>query len=99
LTIQAEEYLAQYDFIFKNSSDAFLGCAQAIAHIYSDKIEKMTGYPVTLSTSGGTSDARFIKDLCPVIELGLMNATAHHIDEHARVSDLILLQKIYEDLF
>jgi succinyl-diaminopimelate desuccinylase len=48
-----------------------------------------------LSTSGGTSDARFIKDFCPVAELGLQNATAHMIDEHVRVDDVRDLAKLY----
>ncbi|MGA7326030.1 MAG: succinyl-diaminopimelate desuccinylase [Rhodomicrobium sp.] len=48
-----------------------------------------------LSTAGGTSDARFIKDLCPVAELGLLNATAHKIDECVPVSDLEKLSRIY----
>jgi succinyl-diaminopimelate desuccinylase len=48
-----------------------------------------------LSTSGGTSDARFIKDFCPVAELGLQNATAHMVDEHVRVDDVRDLAKLY----
>ncbi|MBQ4875092.1 MAG: succinyl-diaminopimelate desuccinylase [Rickettsiaceae bacterium H1] len=55
-----------------------------------------------ISTSGGTSDARHIKDFCPVIEFGLLNATAHQINEHATTRDIVNLSKIYEcflDLF
>ena len=48
------------------------------------------------SLSGGTSDARFIKDSCPVAELGLLNATAHKVDEHTTISDLETLTAIYE---
>lgn len=48
-----------------------------------------------LSTTGGTSDARFIKDFCPVAELGLQNATAHMVDEHVRVDDVRDLAKLY----
>nr|MBP9655339.1 M20/M25/M40 family metallo-hydrolase [Rhodocyclaceae bacterium] len=50
-----------------------------------------------LSTSGGTSDGRFIADICPeVIELGPLNATIHKIDECVAVSDIDLLSRIYE---
>ncbi|HWA01795.1 MAG TPA: succinyl-diaminopimelate desuccinylase [Caulobacterales bacterium] len=49
-----------------------------------------------LSTSGGTSDARYIKDYCPVAELGLRNASAHMVDEHVRVDDVRDLARCYE---
>lgn len=60
-------------------------------------IAKHTGINTKISTSGGTSDARFIKDYCPVIEFGLLNKTAHHIDEHVLVNDLKLLKDIYKE--
>ena len=47
------------------------------------------------SSSGGTSDARFLKDLCPVIEFGLVNATMHKRDEAVAVEDLSALARIY----
>ena len=58
------------------------------------RMEHRTTTPV-LSTSGGTSDARFIKDVCPVAELGLQNATAHMVDENVRVDDVRDLAKLY----
>ena len=48
-----------------------------------------------LSTTGGTSDARFLKDVCPVIEFGLSNATMHKRDEAVAVADLEALARIY----
>ncbi len=51
-----------------------------------------------LSTSGGTSDARFIKNYCPVVEFGLVGQTMHKIDEHAAVQDIEALSAIYEDV-
>ena len=57
--------------------------------------EAVTGMPAAAGTGGGTSDARFIKDLCPVVELGLCNATAHQVDEAAPVADLDTLADIY----
>jgi succinyl-diaminopimelate desuccinylase len=58
-------------------------------------IEEITGRTPELSTSGGTSDARFISSYCPVIEFGLVGQTMHQIDERTPVSDLEKLTKIY----
>jgi succinyl-diaminopimelate desuccinylase len=58
-------------------------------------IEEVTGRKPELSTSGGTSDARFIASYCPVIEFGLVGQTMHQIDERAAVSDLEKLTRIY----
>ena len=51
-----------------------------------------------LSTTGGTSDARFLKDLCPVIEFGLCNATMHKRDEAVALADLDALSRIYASI-
>jgi succinyl-diaminopimelate desuccinylase len=58
-------------------------------------IAEVTGRTPKLSTSGGTSDARFIKDYCPVLEFGLVGQTMHQVDECAPVSDLVTLTAIY----
>ena len=58
-------------------------------------IEEVTGRKPELSTSGGTSDARFITSYCPVIEFGLVGQTMHQIDERTPVADLEKLTKIY----
>ena len=58
-------------------------------------IEEVTGRKPELSTTGGTSDARFIASYCPVIEFGLVGQTMHQIDERTPVSDLEKLTKIY----
>lgn len=58
-------------------------------------IKAETGAEAKLSTGGGTSDARFIKDVCPVAELGLKNATAHMVDEHTAVDEIETLSRIY----
>jgi succinyl-diaminopimelate desuccinylase len=55
----------------------------------------VTGRRPALSTSGGTSDARFIKDYCPVVEFGLVNATMHKIDECVATADLVTLAAVY----
>lgn len=54
------------------------------------------GAPPVLSTTGGTSDARYIREVCPVAELGLRNATAHMVDEHVAVDDVRTLARCYE---
>lgn len=59
-------------------------------------VSDATGRTPVLSTSGGTSDARYIKDYCPVAELGLQNATAHMVDERVRVDDVRSLAGIYD---
>ncbi len=60
-----------------------------------DAIAEVTGRQAKLSTSGGTSDARFIKDYCPVLEFGLVGQTMHAVDEWAPVADLVTLTAIY----
>ena len=61
-------------------------------------IEEVTGRKPELSTSGGTSDARFISSYCPVIEFGLVGQTMHQIDERAAVSDIEKLTRIYSGI-
>lgn len=63
--------------------------------IIADAIQEVTGAAPRLDTGGGTSDARFIKSFCPVIEFGLVGETMHKIDERIKVSDLEALVKIY----
>jgi len=58
-------------------------------------IAEVTGCAPRLSTSGGTSDARFIKDYCPVLEFGLVGQTMHQTDESTPVQDLLTLTAIY----
>ncbi|MHB2166672.1 succinyl-diaminopimelate desuccinylase [Alsobacter sp. R-9] len=60
-----------------------------------DAVEAATGRRPVLSTTGGTSDARFIKDVCPVLEFGLVGQTMHQVDERASLSDIRSLADIY----
>jgi len=55
----------------------------------------VTGRVPALSTTGGTSDARFIKDYCPVVEFGLVGQTMHMVDERVAIADLETLTQIY----
>ena len=58
-------------------------------------IRDVTGRAAELSTSGGTSDARFIKDYCPVVEFGLVGQTMHQANERVAIADLLDLTRIY----
>jgi len=61
-------------------------------------IAEVTGRKPKLSTAGGTSDARFIKDYCPVLEFGLVGQTMHQTDERVPVADLVMLTAIYRGI-
>jgi succinyl-diaminopimelate desuccinylase len=78
------------------SSDSFLTRDDALIGTLSDAIESVVGRRPGLSTSGGTSDARFIKDYCPVVEFGLVGQTMHQVDERVPVADLETLTRVYE---
>jgi succinyl-diaminopimelate desuccinylase len=75
---------------------AFLTARGPFTDLVARAIEETTGRKPKLSTSGGTSDARFIKDACPVVEVGLVGNTMHAVDERVAVDDLEALSRIYE---
>ncbi|MFC0590254.1 succinyl-diaminopimelate desuccinylase [Novosphingobium aquiterrae] len=75
--------------------EAFLTPPGAFSQLIADAVEAEIGLRPEASTTGGTSDARFLKDLCPVIEFGLCNATMHKRDEAVAVADLDALARIY----
>jgi succinyl-diaminopimelate desuccinylase len=77
------------------SAEAFVTEPGPFLGVILDAIEEETGTIAKLSTSGGTSDARFIKSFCPVLELGPLNQTIHKIDERIGVDDLLGLSRIY----
>ena len=77
-------------------SDVFLTRDEKLIATLSGSIQKITGRDPKLSTTGGTSDARFIKNYCPVVEFGLVGQTMHMIDERVAISDLEQLTAIYE---
>lgn len=80
----------------KVSGEAFLCQNASLKRALTEAITAVCGKEPKISTSGGTSDARFLKDICPVIEFGLVSKTAHHVDEHIAVEEIRLLQKVYE---
>src|ERR1700682_3166208 len=78
-----------------SNSNVFVTKPGAFTDLAVSAIEEVTGRKPELSTSGGTSDARFISGYCPVIEFGLVGQTMHQIDERTPVSDLEKLTRIY----
>jgi succinyl-diaminopimelate desuccinylase len=81
-----------------SNADSFLTKQGLFLELFVGAIKEVTGETPKLSTSGGTSDARFIASYCPVIEFGLVGQTMHQIDERTPVSDLEKLTKIYRGL-
>lgn len=77
------------------SGEPFLTPPGAFSDLVARAVEAETGVTPELSTTGGTSDARFLRHLCPVIEFGLVNATMHKLDEAVAVDDLDALARIY----
>ena len=84
--------------IARVSGDAFVTAPGALSSLIGDAIEARLGIRPELSTTGGTSDARFLSKLCPVVEFGLINATMHKLDEAVAVEDLAALADIYADI-
>ena len=80
------------------SGEAFLTPPGALSTLVSDSIRHVTGITPRLSTSGGTSDARFLSRICPVVEFGLPNATMHKLDEAVAIPDLHRLADIYAEV-
>jgi succinyl-diaminopimelate desuccinylase len=82
----------------QTSGVSFLTAPGKFTQLVSDTVASVTGQSPFFSTSGGTSDARFIKDVCPVVELGLAGGTMHKADECVPVAEIAALTNIYEAL-
>jgi succinyl-diaminopimelate desuccinylase len=80
------------------SGEAFLTEPGPFVAVVADACEAVAGRRPELSTTGGTSDARFIRALCPVVELGLVGATMHAVDERAPVAEIRQLTRLYRTL-
>ena len=78
------------------SAEPFITKTGEFTNLFSKVVKSITGNTPEFSTTGGTSDARFIKNICPVLEFGAVNKTAHKIDEYINLKDLELLTKVYE---
>jgi len=86
---------SRYELDISVSGEAFVTQPGPFTQIIENAIVKKCGVKPEFSTGGGTSDARFIKDLCPVAEFGLVGATMHKVDEQAAVQDICDLSEIY----
>jgi succinyl-diaminopimelate desuccinylase len=85
-----------YDLSFRVSGESFLTPPGHLSDLVAGAIQRVTGHRPELSTTGGTSDARFIKNHCPVVEFGIVGQTMHKVDEHVGVADLKKLTEVYE---
>jgi succinyl-diaminopimelate desuccinylase len=81
-----------------SNADVFLTAPGPFVAMISKAVTEVTGRTPELSTTGGTSDARFIKDYCPVIEFGLLSQQMHKTDEHVATADLVALTAIYRHI-
>jgi succinyl-diaminopimelate desuccinylase len=86
----------RYDLTIKVSGEAFLTPPGPFSDLVARAVAAETGRTPALDTAGGTSDARFIKDHCPVAEFGLVGLTMHKADERAALADIAALSRIYE---
>jgi len=89
---------AKYELNYRTSGESFLSDPKFLAPIVVAATKKVTGLTPVLSTTGGTSDARFIRNYAEVVEIGLINETAHKIDEFSRISEIEQLDRTYLEI-
>ncbi|WPY01200.1 Succinyl-diaminopimelate desuccinylase [Candidatus Trichorickettsia mobilis] len=90
-----EQHTLKYELIPSVSANVFIQEPNHLISEFAKIIPQITGIIPKFSTSGGTSDARFIKNYCQVVEFGLLSETAHKIDEYTTISDLQRLYSVY----
>lgn len=91
----AKETGVAFDLRIKVSGESFVTNPGWFTDLVSDAVEVETGRRPVLSTSGGTSDARFVKSICPVVEVGLVGSSMHQVDEHVEIAHIQQLKAIY----
>lgn len=94
----AQEMGGRFDVQTVEAADCFYTGPGPLADVVGEAVRAETGLQPELSTSGGTSDARFIKDYCPVVEFGPINQTIHQVDERIGVEELKGLTRIYRSV-
>ena len=92
----AGEFGVGVDLAVRVSGEAFLTPPGVLSDLVSRAVEAETGQKPALSTTGGTSDARFVKRHCPVVELGLVGPTMHQVDERVEAAQVEGLARVYE---
>ncbi len=86
---------ARYELDIHVTGESFLTPPGPLSELLTAAVEQVTGRTPELSTTGGTSDARFIKDYCPVAEFGLVGQTMHQVNENVACADIDTLSEIY----
>ena len=92
----AQRFAGRVDVDATISGEAFLTENDAFIQLCAEEVRGALGVAPVLSTTGGTSDARFIRELCPVIEFGLVGATMHMVDEQVETADILALSDVYQ---
>jgi succinyl-diaminopimelate desuccinylase len=93
-----DRYGLQYEIQWILGGKPFQTAAGRLVDVLTESVRSVTGVSPELSTSGGTSDGRFIAEICPeVVELGPVNASIHKVDEHVAIADLLPLTNIYRE--
>ena len=91
----ASEFSLQVDVDITISGESFITPPGALSDLVAGAVVAETGVKPELSTTGGTSDARFVKAHCPVVEFGLVGQSMHQVDEHVRIEHIEQLKSIY----
>ena len=91
----AAAFDVRIDMRTRVSGESFLTPPGDLSELVATAVAAETGRTPELSTSGGTSDARFVKDHCPVVEFGLTGKTMHQVDERVKVEEIVQLKSIY----
>ncbi len=94
----AEQFQVRYEARFWSNASPFITEPSDHLNNIRAAVEQVTGLQPDLSTTGGTSDARFIAKICPVAEFGLVGQTMHQVDEHVRLEDIEALTEIYFEM-
>ena len=94
----SKKFKSNYKIRYHVSGESFLTKPNKTVYMIKNVIKKSTKINPVLSTTGGTSDARFIKKISPCVEFGLIAKTIHQVDEMARLADLRKLKNIYRDI-
>lgn len=89
------EFGVQSETQIKVSGESFITPPGALSDLVAKAVQAETGVTPVLSTTGGTSDARFVKNHCPVVEFGLVGQSMHQVDEHVRVDHIHQLKAVY----
>lgn len=90
-----DEFGIEIEMRIKISGESFITPPGALSDLVAKSVQAETGVAPELSTTGGTSDARFIKSHCPVVEFGLVGQSMHQVDEHVAVAHIEQLKRIY----